>query len=122
MARRYRPIGALALLLAGPPVWAAHFFSMYAAETLICTGPGAAARSGQLVPVAATLTAAALAALLTILVYPDCLRSAGSGGNRRSLWIVVLARTPTALAALAMLGVLWTAFPVLLVSACAPPA
>jgi hypothetical protein len=122
MAHGSRSIGHVALLVAGPLVWAAHLFLMYAAETLVCTGPGAASRGGQLALAAAALTAAALAVLLTILVIRPALdrsaRQAAEGIARSSFWH----DTPAALAALAMLGVLWTALPVLLVPACSAPA
>jgi hypothetical protein len=95
---------------------------MYAAETILCIGVGAVSRGGQLVRIALTLTAVALGALVTILVARPALgrsaRQATEDISRSLFW----RDTPTALAALAMLGVLWTAFPVLLVRACAPPA
>jgi hypothetical protein len=122
MARSSRSIGELALLLAGPLVWAAHFFSMYTAETLFCIGPGAASRGGQLVLVAGTLTAAALGAVLAMLAARPSLGRTAPQATEAIARSLFWRDAPTALAALAMLGVLWTALPVLLVPACAPPA
>jgi hypothetical protein len=122
MIVRSRSIGELAFVLAGPMVWAAHFFLLYGAEVLICTGPVAGSRGEQLLPVAAALTTAAVAGLLAILVAGLTsgrqARQATEGTTRSLFW----RDAPTALAMLAMLGVLWTALPALLIPACAPPA
>ena len=40
MAMRQHIDRLLGRILAGPAVWAAHFFSMYGAEVVICTGRG----------------------------------------------------------------------------------
>jgi hypothetical protein len=118
MATSRRWLGDFALLLSGPLVWAAHFFSMYGAEAVICTGPDAASRGEQLLPVATALTAAAMAGLIGILGR----RFAVSRRARRATKSLFWRDAPTALAALAMLGVLWVALPALLLPVCWPPA
>jgi hypothetical protein len=113
-----RSVIDLALSLAAPTIWAAHFFALYGAQALICTSSGAAARSDHLLPFAIVATTVAAAGLLGILV----LRIAASrrtgqateGIAEPAFWREV----PTGLALLALLGVLWGAAPAMLLPAC----
>ena len=111
---------SLALSLAAPTIWAAHFLALYGAQALICTGPGAAARSDRLLPFAIAATMVAAAGLLGILALRIAAswraRQAIEGIARPAFWRDV----PTVLALLALLGVLWGASPTMLLPACAP--
>ena len=122
MGTSSRSTGELALLLAGPTVWAVHFFLMYGAEVLICTGPVATSRGGQLLPVAIALTAVAMTGLLCILVRRFALDRQAHQATEDIHGSLFWRDASTALAALAMLGVLWVALPAMLLPACAPPA
>jgi hypothetical protein len=115
MAAARDTIGTFASILAGPTIWAAHFFLMYGAQTLICTGPGAAARRGLLLPIDVALTAAAVSGLLYLMTSGRQAHQATEGAGRSLFW----RDTPAALTALAMLGVLWVAVPPILLADCA---
>jgi hypothetical protein len=119
---RSRSFSDWAFVLAGPVVWAAHFFLLYGAEALLCTGPGAAARGGQLLPLAAALTAAAVACLLGIVAWQFRFRRRARRATEGIAGTLFWRDAPTALAGLAMLAVLWVAYPAMLLPACAPPA
>jgi hypothetical protein len=119
VAARQETIGALTLTLAAPTIWAAHFFLIYGIQTLLCTGSGAGARGELLLPLDLMLTVAAMAALLYIAgrSWPSGrAHQATEGVNRSSFWRA----TPAALAALAMIGILWVALPPMLLPACTP--
>jgi hypothetical protein len=118
MATSRRWLADLAVLLAGPLVWAAHFFSVYGADALICTGPGAASRGEEVLPVAAVLTVAAMVGLLGILGRQFAISRQARQTSKTLFW----RDAPTALAALAGLAVLWAALPALLLPACSPSA
>jgi hypothetical protein len=122
MGTRSRSTGELALALAGPAVWAVHFFLMYGAEVLTCTGAAATSRGGQVLPVAIALTVVAMTGLFCILVWRFAPvrrpHQAADDIHGSLFW----RDASTALAALAMLGVLWVALPAILLPACAPPA
>jgi hypothetical protein len=117
-----RSTGELALALAGPTVWAVHFFLMYGAEVVICTGPAATSRAGQALPVAIALTVVAMVGLLCILVRRFALDRQAHQAADDTHGSLFWRDASTALAALAMLGVLWVALPAILLPACAPPA
>jgi hypothetical protein len=121
VAPKTESISELLLCFAGPMVWAAHFFVMYGVEALICTGPIAPSDNRYFQPVPIAATVLALVSLLCFLTWqwawsmrdePE--RGVGDG-------LRFLRRTSTALAALATLGVLWTALPTALLPACAGP-
>lgn len=114
-------IATFVSILAGPAIWAAHFFLVYGAQALICTGPDAPARGGLLLPIDVALTAAAVSGLLYLMTWrlPSRQAPQATEGTGRSLF---WRDTPVALAALAMLGVLWAALPPILLPACAPAA
>lgn len=121
VASKTESISELLLCFAGPMVWAAHLFVMYGAEALICTGPVATSDKSYFQPVAIAATVLALVSLLCFLTWQwawnrcdDPERDVGDG-----LWF--LRRTSMALAALTMLGVLWTALPMALLPVCAGP-
>ncbi len=100
---RPRPLAELLQVFVGPGLWFAHFAVMYGAEALICRD-AAGAHLMIWTGVAATLAAlGALAVFAALLV------------RERSAFL----RDATLLLALiAMLGVAWTALPLVLVKAC----
>lgn len=119
VAPKTESIGELLLCFAGPMVWAGHFFIMYGAEALACTAVPAHARNTIFLVIATATTAIALVTLVGFVVW-DFARSrssrqAGSGFDGSSF----LRDTGTALAVLAMLGVLWVALPATLLTLCA---
>jgi len=101
----------------GPLIWAAHFLAIYALTTLACERRGMAAWFGvDAVPwfIGAATLAAVIVLVLTISgalhsVRHDASLPEPSGFMR---WLTA------AIAALALLAVLWEALPVLLVPIC----
>ncbi len=119
MSDAARPIGDLLLSLWGPSVWAAHFFVMYAAETLACSRAGASSYQAQLAVVTAAVTAIALISLLGFMIRQYVVpNERAQFGYVTSSW---LRRISIVLAALAMLAVVWVALPLTMVPACAGP-
>jgi hypothetical protein len=112
-------IRELVLSLAGPIVWAAHFFVMYAAETLVCIG--AAPSRGQFLTIAIPGTTAALIGLAVFIAWQLRFGSHARPTAREGDGSWFLRRASAALAALAMLAILWSAVPVLLLPACVAP-
>lgn len=100
MKRQRSSRGEIALFLAGPVAWAAHFFLLYGAESF--------APIGAVAQIAATALALAALALLVLSQF-KALKSAPEDR-------VFLRRGAIALAALSALGILWTTLPVLLAS------
>ncbi len=95
--------------LVGPTIWAAHFLTVYASESLACRWTRAAVHD-------AIVTAATLLAVAAIFAHRLILRRrsqncAKSGG-------LLLLRTASALDALSLLGIGWAAVAAALLSAC----
>lgn len=84
------------LALAGPLLWAAHFFGLYVLQTLACVGEGRLRSYGAVVMAALT---AVVAGCLLGLIYDS---------RGRQLFA---ARLQVVLAALSLIAVLWTALP-----------
>jgi hypothetical protein len=107
-----RPMIDLLFAMAGPIVWAIHFFGLYLAEAFLCP-PAVSADSGIVRPFALILTVVALAVLI---------------------WLRVNARTPTQapgatssalsfkrpLIDVSIVAVLWTSIPLFLIDAWRP--
>ncbi len=93
---------AWALLLAGLVVWAAHFFALYAIASVL---PGQAGATWAVI----AATAAAVAVIAMILHRT---RAPPVEADATERWVIHIARLG---AALALVAVLWQAFPVLLV-------
>jgi peptidoglycan biosynthesis protein MviN/MurJ (putative lipid II flippase) len=118
---RVRPFRDFLLSLVGPVVWAAHFFVIYGAEALVCTGAEQAAIQNRgFLSVAALATAIALAALGGFALWQ--LRAGRRGYHEGSDETAFLRITSLALAVLSMMAVIWVALPVTMIGACAPPA
>lgn len=110
-ARQDRSIAALIACLAGPVIWAAHFFLLYGLEAPLCSRAGFTNPAALFGTIASVATAGALAALTIVLTM--LLRRAARRGS------TFLNRIATGLALLATAGVLWVAMPAVLLQACA---
>jgi hypothetical protein len=108
---RPRPVLDLIFAMAGPIVWAMHFFALYLAEAFFCP-PAVSAGSGIIRPFAAILTVMALAALIALRVKSSTpseppVETSGALSFRRPLVDI------------SIVAVLWTSIPLFLIEACA---
>jgi hypothetical protein len=111
-----RPTRSLLRWLAGPCIWAGHFFFMYGAEDVICSvsEPVAAQSWFELTATAATFVA--VAALLYLLANPSPVHARRTVEREDiSGFLTMTARTASGLS---LIGVVWVFSPVLWVSAC----
>jgi hypothetical protein len=102
MSARVHTVGQALFGLVGPIIWAAHFFSLYLAEAVLCVSADANA-SVRIAGVA--LTVATIAALLY-----------ARRRATRSPWASFI----RPLIDLSMLAVVWTAVPLVALQTCAP--
>jgi phosphatidylserine synthase len=100
--------------LAGPSVWAAHFFFLYLTEAFACAGSSSPTEALRWSGLAATLAALAVLALYLTRVYK--FRQQDRTAQVEAAFIF-----SAPLALLSMVATLWTAIPLLLLPACAPP-
>ena len=109
------PISALTVArwLAGPLVWTAHFFIVYAAESLICSRGGGA--TAHLLLVAAA-TIAGLLVLLAVTAYSWRMAS-----EQDAAAPAFMDKVAAGLGLLGVLGMIWTALPATMLSSCQPP-
>ena len=116
MTRRARPFGDFLLCLFGPIVWVAHFFVMYGAATLVCTGrPVAYAMIG----IGIVATTVALASLGAFVVWK--IRERLNRRGRPNDIVRFLNDLSLALATISMLAILAVAWPVLHLPTCVSP-
>lgn len=109
-----QPKASIVLWLAGPMIWAMHFFLLYGAHTLICSAAGARP-DWLMLPIAIGLTAVACVTLGFIALHGgSVLQERDQEGAR------FLRDTGRLLAGLGLLAVLWTAWPTGVVSSCTP--
>ena len=102
MSTRVHTVGQALLGLIGPIIWAAHFFSLYLAEALLCVS----ADAGSSVRLAGGgLTLAAIAAL----IYA---RKRAAEGPWASLIRPLID--------LSILAIVWTAIPLITLQSCTP--
>src|SRR5688572_19844762 len=102
-------------VLSGPIIWAAHFFSIYLVEALLCT---ATMPSGRAMTAAtSTLTAAALLAMFIIVIYRIPLPEIGLNSARDEKGFLAL--LTLILVILSALAVIWVAMPGFWLSVCA---
>jgi hypothetical protein len=108
-----RPLSDLIGSLIGPIVWAAHFFVMYGAETLICINGGPGPSNMHLF--AAVATAIAVGILLAAIIW-----------NRRSLHqqdrAPALCHISNILSLISIGAIAATALPAAVVPTCMNPA
>jgi hypothetical protein len=109
----------LGFVLAGPAIWAMHFFVLYASEGFLCAaGPWAAADAVRLISL--TTTTIAVAALLAFLGW-----QAQRGWRRQraaAIDAVAYRDISMGLAVMALLAVIWSALPAILLPVCTPAA
>jgi hypothetical protein len=98
-------------LFAGPVVWAAHFFAIYAATALVCARMGPAAVVVTALAGGATLVAAAL------LVW-TIVASARDRGASPTPWQAFSRRLAMTTAGLALVAVVFETLPLLLLPPC----
>jgi hypothetical protein len=112
MTSQPRPLSDLIGSLIGPIVWAAHFFVMYGAETLICINGGLGFHNMHLF--AAAITAIAIGILLVIIIW-----------NRRSWYsrgcAPALRDISNILSIISIGAIAATALPAAVVPTCASP-
>ena len=109
MKSEARPVTDLLFAVAGPLVWAAHFFSVYLTEALLCsTQEPALQRSVHFM--AGSQTVLALVVMLVIAIQH---RSDDSAGRRSAVPAFALPLT-----LLSALAVIWSSLPSLLLPAC----
>jgi hypothetical protein len=111
---RPRPLAELLQVFIGPGLWFAHFSFIYGAEALICRD----AAGGPLI--FWTGAAATLAALAALVVFTLMLARQRSAHSRTAdhTGAAFLRSVALLLAFVSMLGVAWTALPLVLVKAC----
>jgi len=104
--------------VAGPMIWAAHFFLMYAAQTALCTAmPGRAA--GHVTSAGIALTAVAGLALLVLIGHRFATTHRDQGPDIAPSR-PFLGHVQVALAALSLLAVIWAAVAAAALPVCAP--
>lgn len=101
--------------LSGPGIWAAHFFALYGAASFQCTSNATlTAAAGQFRTVGYVLTGLAIASLAWII-----LRQSSASPEDLGAGTSFLRRIAPILSCLALLGILWTSFPLVLLQGCA---
>jgi hypothetical protein len=111
MNTRIRPVTDLLLALAGPMVWAGHFFGVYLTEAVLCSPRGAPA------PVRSIAVSLTVLALAVIVAFSIRQRHIDLTTGRSAARFFALPLT-----LLSLLAVLWTSLPLFLLPACAPGA
>jgi hypothetical protein len=112
-------IGLIAWLF-GPLVWAAHFFVLYGIASFGCTPPEPT-RQGAVRFIALILSALALSALIGFLAWHSFGTPRQDGEYFNEGIRDFLRAISNALAALAIIGVAWTAIGVSLIHTCTMP-
>ena len=115
MSETTNPVSQCLNLLAGPLIWAAHFFVMYGAATLICSSTSG--RNGALfLPFAMLCTAIALATLLNLIAGQLIRLSHQEPHSDQPDGSRFLQRGSIILGAAAVLAVLWSAVPAVMLA------
>lgn len=110
MTRNLRPFSDFIWMLAGPIVWAAHFFLVYGVEAAICTRAASPAVAMRWIIVAATAVALGLLMVLVLRLW----RTRDADAFLRQVHI--------ALALISMAAIAGAAISGLSLPACVPPA
>ena len=114
MMTQPRSILELMKALAGPIIWAAHFFLLYLVEAFACTSQGA---TGVVRWTGLAATAAALGVLALLYLRSTRVLYAPGEGVAQNQALTAFARP---LILLSMVAILWTSAVLLLLPACAP--
>jgi hypothetical protein len=115
---RTRTIDGLLLCLAGPIVWAAHFFIMYGTGALTCAVAPASARNTIFQVIGTATTVIAVATLIGLVVRGFARSRSRRHAESDFAGSSFLRHGGIALAGLALLGVLWVALPTAFLAAC----
>ena len=115
---RIGSVGALWVYFTGPIVWAAHFSLLYGLEAAICSGPGRSSLKSQFWLIALGLTAVALITLLCFVAWQVSLRRHDHNAMNKTNRSPFLRDLSIALVALAMIDVLWSTLPALVIAVC----
>jgi hypothetical protein len=105
---------AIIKALAGPIVWAAHFFFLYLVEAFLCPAGGAFTGAIRWAGIAAT---AAALSLLALLALSSARASDGLSDGTAKEGPLAFARPLTLLS---MVAVAWTSAPLFVLPACVP--
>ena len=110
MSARSRPMFDLLFAMAGPIVWAFHFFGLYLAEAFFC--PPALSAAGAIIrPFAVVLTVVALMVLVWLRVSARAPAEMSSGPSDALSF-----QRP--LVDISIVAVVWTTIPVFLIDSC----
>ena len=113
-----RSIKGLGFVLAGPAIWAVDFFVLYASEGFLCAAGPLAADAVRLISLTATTIAVA-----TLLVFLGWQAQRGWRRQRAAAIDPGAYRDISmGLAVLALLAVIWSALPAILLPVCTPAA
>jgi hypothetical protein len=105
-----RPFSDLLFGMAGPIVWAIHFFGLYLAEAFLCP-PSVSPGTGIVRPFAVAMTILALAVLIWLRVNAHPAAEARSGTTGALAF-----KRP--LIDISFIAVLWTSIPIFVIEAC----
>ena len=111
MRARPRSMFDLLFALAGPIVWAIHFFGLYLAEAFLCP-PALSAASAIIRPFTVVLTVIALMMLVWLRVNARAPAEMPSGASDALFF-------ERPLVDISIVAVVWTSIPVFLVDSCA---
>jgi heme/copper-type cytochrome/quinol oxidase subunit 2 len=109
----HRPLTDLLAIAAGPAVWFGCFSLLYGAETWACADPAAA--QARMLWLGGLATAIALLVLVGIVAS---LMRQWRSGSAAPAPMPFLRSTALTCCVLAMIAVVWTAFPLLIVRPC----
>jgi hypothetical protein len=112
MSARPLPLTHLVVALAGPIVWAAHFFTLYLAEAFACSAGAAPAAAVRWIGTTATIVA-----LGSLAVWGT--RKGVRASKSQSLRVDVPLAFAVPLTFLSTVAILWSAMPLFLLPACA---
>ena len=110
MSARPRPMSDLLFAMAGPIVWAVHFFGLYLAESFLCP-PAIPTASAIIRPLAVTLTVSALMVLVWLRMNARAPAEMSSGTSNPLSF-----QRP--LIDISIVAVVWTSIPIFLIDAC----
>jgi hypothetical protein len=122
MSTRTRPIADLASMTGGPLIWAAHFGLTYGSQTMFCAR-AQHPDTALFWVIEAVVTASACAALLA-LAYALRIRIPGATDTLagESQGMPFVRHVAMAGIGLALLAIVWSTLPTVLLEPCGPPA
>jgi hypothetical protein len=115
MNARPKPIVDCMPALAGPLVWAMHFFILYGSEALACTEPGAPGNAVRWIGAVATIAALTALSLLPLGIRRTLVAPVQEAGSTEASLAFA-----GPLTLLSMIAIVWTSLPLVMLPACAP--